>query len=81
MNYTQRDVKRKAKYAVSPFPNAVITKNGRLVPKKFGNKLYEYDDGVKAYYRSHTKNKPLVDLSIELLNKGLMDDAIKQQRA
>lgn len=81
MNYTERDAKRKAKYAKSPFPNAVITKTGLIVPKKFGNKLYEYDDGVKAYYRSHTKNRPLLDLNIEILNRGLMDDALRKQKA
>lgn len=77
MDYSERDKQRKAKYAVAPFPNTVVTKEGPLVPKYFGKKLYEYDDGKYAYYRSHTKNRPLLALEIEHLNAELTEFAKK----
>lgn len=80
MNTTQRDVTRKTKYATSPIPGTVETRDGKLVPVYYGRKLYEYDDGVHAYYRLHTKNKPLLKVEIKALNKGLLDDAIRYQQ-
>lgn len=81
MNYTQRDVIRKTKYASSPLPGTVQTREGLLVPVYFGKKLYEYDDGVHAYYRTHTKNKPLLKIEIKMLNRGLLDEAMRRQQA